>query len=61
MAAAAAKEHQRHQPAPNDKREHGAKTEGNPAMLRHGNVIARRRDRDRPDNGPGEDRGQRRE
>src|SRR3954451_2054182 len=61
MAAAAAKEHQRHESTPDDKREHGAKTEGNPAVLRHGNVIARRPDRDLPDNGHNEDGGQCRE
>ena len=61
MTAAAAKEHQRHQPATDDKREQGAKAEGYPAMLRHRNVIARRPHIGRPDHGHEEDRGQHRE
>jgi hypothetical protein len=61
MTAAAAEEHQRHESTPEDKGEHGAKTEGNPTVRRHGSVIARRPDRDGPNNSHDEDRGQRRQ
>jgi hypothetical protein len=58
MAAAAAKEHQRHQPATDDKREQGAKADGYPAVLRHRNVTIRPSHIGRPDNGHEKDRGQ---
>src|SRR5947209_302933 len=51
VTAAAAKEHQGHKAASDDKRKEGAEAKSDPAMFGHGNLIARGPHRSSPDDG----------